>query len=150
MRGAAGAAGGARAPPPSARPALTPSPPPPPLSLPRARYEPIRSIAERFPEWLAVHAEELSKVDYDNYGSMYMTFQKLVLAYETDPDNFPRILELFQDLQDAGNPPLEIIKGLAPALELTADGMPAMMPGMGPGMPEPGVGGLPAASCSIA
>ena len=97
-----------------------------------------------------MHAEELPKVDYDNYGNMYMTFQKLVLAYETDPDNFPRILELFQDLQDAGNPPLEIIKGLAPALELTADGMPAMMPGMGPGMPEPGVGGLPAAGCSVA
>ena len=87
----------------------------------------MRSITERFPEWLAVHADDLLKAEYDNYGNMYMTFQKLVLTYETDPDNFPRLLELFQDLQDTGNPPLEIIRALAPALELTADGMPAMM-----------------------
>ena len=65
----------------------------------------MRCITERFPEWLAVHADDLTKLEYENYGNMYMTFQKLVLAYETDPDNFPRILELFQDLQDTGNPP---------------------------------------------
>ena len=107
----------------------------------------MRSITEKFPSWLAMHAEELTKAEYDNYGNMYMTFQKLVLTFETDPDNFPRVLELFQDLQDAGNPPLEIIKALAPGLELTPDGMPAMMPGMGPGMPE--APGMPAAACSI-
>ena len=69
---------------------------------------------------------------------MYQCFQKLVLTYEIEPDNFPRILELFQDLQDTGNPPVDIVKGLAPGLELSADGMPAMMPNMVRGPPRAG------------
>jgi len=32
-------------------------------------YEPIKQICERFPEWLAKHAESLSQADYDNYGN---------------------------------------------------------------------------------
>jgi len=118
-----------------------------PFSSP-PRYEPMKNITERFPSWLAQHTEKLSREEYENYGKMYMTFQKLVLVYETNPDNFPRVLELFQDLQESGNPPLEIIKSLAPALELTSEGMPAMMPNMGPGVqgvPD----GLPGAACSI-
>jgi len=115
-----------------------------------SRYEPMRSITERFPSWLAVYAEKLSREEYENYGRMYMTFQKVVMTFETDPDNFPRILELFQDLQEAGNPPIEIIKSLAPALELTSEGMPAMMPNMGPGMAGGGENfQLPGAACSI-
>ena len=110
----------------------------------------MRSITERFPSWLAVYAEKLSREEYENYGRMYMTFQKVVMTFETDPDNFPRILELFQDLQEAGNPPIEIIKSLAPALELTSEGMPAMMPNMGPGMAGGGENfSLPGAACSI-
>ena len=82
-----------------------------------------------------------------SYGSMYQTFQKLVLTYETEPDNFPRILELMQDLQEKGNPPTDIIKELAPGLELTPEGMPMMMPNMGPGVALPGA--LPGAGCTI-
>lgn len=81
--------------------------------------------------------------------------------YETEPDNFPRLMELFQDvrpdgdgcactvsreqrllhvfcsaqLQQTGPPPQELIKELAPGLEIGADGMP-MLPHMGEGMPS--------------
>ena len=89
-------------------------------------YVPMHSIAERFPGWLAARADALSREEYANYGKMYQTFQKLVMTYETDPDNFPRVLELMQDLQECGNPPVEIIKDLAPGLELGADGMPVV------------------------
>lgn len=78
---------------------------------------------------------------------MYQTFQKLVLVYETEPDNFPRLLELMQDLQESGNPPHEIIKDLAPGLELSPDGMPLMMPNMGPGI-DPSAA-LPGAACTV-
>lgn len=91
-------------------------------------YVPLRSIAERFPGWLAKHTNTITEDEYNNYGRMYQTFQKLVLTYEIEPDNFPRVLELFNDLQESGNPPVEIIKDLAPGLELGADGMPAMAP----------------------
>jgi len=130
-------------------PSIAPSPPPPPR--PRAdRYTPMHSITERFPGWLATHADGLNREEYANYGKMYQTFQKLVMTYETDPDNFPRVLELMQDLQECGNPPVDIIKDLAPGLELSADGMPVMMPGMGPGMQAPGGGApMPGVACSV-
>ena len=111
-------------------------------------YVPMRSIAARFPDWLATRTDSISEAEYNNYGRMYQVFQKLVLTYELEPDNFPRILELFQDLQDTGNPPVEIIKELAPGLELGADGMPAMAANMGPGLE--GAPGLPGAGCAVA
>ena len=111
-------------------------------------YVPMKSVAERFPDWLAGHTSSISEAEYNNYGRMYQTFQKLVLTYEMEPDNFPRILELFQDLQESGNPPIDIIKELAPGLELGPDGMPAMAPNVGPGLE--GMPGLPGAGCSVA
>jgi len=101
-------------------------------------YVPMKSICERFPNWLAEHASQQTKEEYENYGRMYQAFQKLVMVYETEPDNFPRLMELMQDLQECGQPPAEIIKDLAPGLELSPDGLP-LMPNMGPGMP--GIGG---------
>jgi len=111
-------------------------------------YVPMKSVAERFPDWLATRTGSISEAEYNNYGRMYQCFQKLVLTYELEPDNFPRVLELFQDLQDTGNPPVEIIKELAPGLELGADGMPAMAANMGPGLD--GAPGLPGAGCAVA
>jgi len=61
-------------------------------------------------------------------------FQLLVMAYETDPDNFSHITALMQQLQEYGNPPADIIRELAPGLELSPDGMP-QLPNMGPGLP---------------
>lgn len=103
-------------------------------------YEPIKQICERFPEWLAKHAESLSQKEYDNYGNQYRIFQKLVAVYDTEPDNFARLTEHMQDLQATGSPPKEIITELAPGLEVGEDGMP-MLPNMGPGIP--GVPAMP-------
>jgi peroxin-19 len=77
---------------------------------------------------------------------MYQAFQKLVMVYETEPDNFPRLMELMQDLQECGQPPQEIIQELAPGLEVTPDGLP-MMPNMGPGMPD--APGMPGNACAV-
>jgi peroxin-19 len=72
----------------------------------------------------------------------------LVNAYETEPDNFPMIVELMQDLQRTGHPPKEIVHELAPGLEIGDDGMP-VLPNMGAGIPggPPMPGGAP---CTIA
>lgn len=94
---------------------------------------------------------------YIRYGTQYQYFQRVVAVYETEPDNFPRLMELLQDLQKYGQVPSEIIKELAPALEFGADGMPVMnmgdnifpkegaVPGM-PGLPVPDAS---ATGCSI-
>ena len=89
-------------------------------------YVPMRSVCEKFPEWLAKNAARQTREEYENYGKMYQTFQKLCMVYETEPDNFPRLLELMQDLQELGQPPNEIIKELAPGLVLSDDGLPVM------------------------
>jgi hypothetical protein len=62
-----------------------------------------------------------------------------VAVYETEPDNYPRLMELMSDIQEYGQPPAEIIKELAPGLEFNEDGMP-IMPNMG-NSTMPGEGG---------
>mmetsp|Transcript_12481 Transcript_12481/g.17126 ORF Transcript_12481/g.17126 Transcript_12481/m.17126 type:complete len:314 (+) Transcript_12481:2-943(+) len=109
-------------------------------------YEPTQQICDKFPEWLAIHRKNLSETEYLNYGRQYQTFQKILAVYDTEPDNFPRLMELMFDMQQYGQPPAEIIKDLAPGLQFDENGMP-IMPNMGAGMmPEmgmPGGEGLP-------
>ena len=126
-------------------------------------HVPMRAMCERFPEWLAKNASRLTREEYEGYGKMYQTFQKLCMVYETEPDNFPRILELMQDMQELGQPPNDIIRELAPGLVVSDDGLPVMpnmgfgpfAPNQGDGMGEGGgFGGMPGmpgpAGCAIA
>lgn len=103
-------------------------------------YEPMKAVCDKFPAWLAEKREQLSAEDYERYGKMYQGFQRIVAVYETEPDNFARLMELMQDIQEYGQPPAEIIQDLAPGLEFSEDGMPNL--GGGPGaMPfMPGAG----------
>jgi peroxin-19 len=105
-------------------------------------YEPMKQVCEKYPEWLAVQAEALGKDDYERYGTQYQYFQRIVAVYETEPDNFARLMELMQDVQQYGQPPAEIIKDLAPGLEFNEEGMP-IMPGLGPGTLPAGLPGMP-------
>jgi peroxin-19 len=65
-------------------------------------YEPTKQICGKFPEWLALHKPNLGDSEYQNYGHQYMTFQKILAVYDTEPDNFPRLMELMSDLQTYG------------------------------------------------
>lgn len=112
-------------------------------------YDPMKSVCDRFPEWLAENKGDLSQDEYEKYGTQYQYFQRLVHVYETDPDNYARLMELMQDIQEYGQPPAEIIKELAPGLEFGDDGMPNMDGGgMMPGMP-PFPPGMDGEECSI-
>lgn len=51
-------------------------------------------------------------------------YQKLVRCYETTPEDTKRLTDLMQQVHEYGQPPPEIIKEVAPGLELDADGMP--------------------------
>ena len=106
-------------------------------------YEPMKEITMKFPKWLAENEDSLSKEDYERYGKMYQYFQKIVAVYESEPNNFQRLMELMQDMQECGQPPAEIVKELAPGLEFGPNGMP-LMANMGPGVPMPGIPGMPA------
>lgn len=97
----------------------------------------MKQICEKFPEWLATHRESLPQEEYVTFGLQYQTFQKLQAVYETEPDNFSRIMELMFDLQNYGQPPADIIKDLAPGLHFDENGMP-IMANMGAGVLPPG------------
>ncbi|KAL7687299.1 putative pex19 protein [Plasmopara halstedii] len=104
-------------------------------------YDPMKQICERYPEWLADKEMLLEKKDYERYGKQYQYFQRIVATYESEPDNFARLSELMQEMQETGQPPSEIIKDLAPGLQFDDEGMP-IMPNMGPGMFS-GLAGVP-------
>ncbi|KAL7462153.1 hypothetical protein ACHAXS_002542 [Conticribra weissflogii] len=89
-------------------------------------YEPMKQVMLRFPKWLAENKEELSEEEYQRYGTQYQYFQRIVRVYETEPDNFPRLMELMQDIQEFGQPPVDIIKELAPELNFDDEGVPIM------------------------
>ena len=121
-------------------------------------YDPMKQVCKKYPQWLAEAKAQLTEEDYQRYGTQYQYFQRIVAVYETEPDNYPRLMELMNDIQEYGQPPSEIIKELAPGLEFNEQGMPvmpnmgnSMMPNPGgPGMPMNG-GGMPgdAENCSI-
>mmetsp|Transcript_10724 Transcript_10724/g.18316 ORF Transcript_10724/g.18316 Transcript_10724/m.18316 type:complete len:442 (+) Transcript_10724:48-1373(+) len=118
-------------------------------------YEPMKEVCTRYPKWLATNKDRLSTEEYQKYGTQYQYFQRIVRLYETDPGNFDRLMELMQDIQEYGQPPVEIIKELAPELQFDEEGMPVMdpmggggMPGMMPGMPFP-MGGPNGEQCCI-
>ena len=107
-------------------------------------HEPIKQVVDEFPRWLARKRDALSPEEYQNYGHQYQCFQRLLAVYETEPDNFGRLMELMFEIQQYGQPPAEIIRELAPGLEFDEEGMP-VMPNMGANMfpTSEGPGGMP-------
>lgn len=54
--------------------------------------------------------------------------------YETTPDDTKQLMVLMQEVQEYGQPPEEIIKEIAPGMELDANGLPKFD---GTGLPFP-------------
>eukprot|EP00850_Spirogloea_muscicola_P016932 SM000141S00876 [mRNA] locus=s141:171746:173213:- [translate_table: standard] len=92
-------------------------------------YEPMKEIGERYPAWLASNREKLSTEDYDRYSRQHHIIQQLCVIYETTPEDFPKIVDLMQQMQDCGQPPVDIVQELAPGMEMGPNGVPSF-PGM--------------------
>jgi peroxin-19 len=58
------------------------------------------------------------------YGHQYQHFQRLIHVYETDPENYEKLTELMQEIQQYGQPPPEILQEVAPDLKFNSDGLP--------------------------
>ncbi|KAG0570280.1 hypothetical protein M758_6G144800 [Ceratodon purpureus] len=89
-------------------------------------YEPMKEIGERYPEWLESHKSELSSEDTARYTKQYDFIKQLCHAYETTPGDFKKIVDLMQNMQECGQPPPDIVRELAPGLELGEDGLPML------------------------
>lgn len=99
-------------------------------------YEPMQKVAEKFPDWLKENKDKVPPEEYDKRRQQFQCFQKLVHAYDNEPQNTQLIMQLMQEVQEFGQPPSEIIQNIAPGLEFDADGLP-IMNGAG-GLPFPG------------
>ncbi|KAA3469078.1 peroxisome biogenesis protein 19-2-like [Gossypium australe] len=82
-------------------------------------HEPMKEIGERYPQWLEEHKANLSKEEYERYSRQYELIKELNGVYENDPNNFTRIVDLMQKMQECGQPPNDIVQELAPEFDLS-------------------------------
>ncbi|KAL7596667.1 peroxisome biogenesis protein 19-2 [Lactuca sativa] len=85
-------------------------------------HEPMKEIGERYPKWLQDNKSKLSKEEYDRYFHQHELIKDLNIVYDTEPDNFNKIIELMQKMQECGQPPNDIVKELAPDFDISALG----------------------------
>ncbi|XP_030500872.2 peroxisome biogenesis protein 19-1 isoform X1 [Cannabis sativa] len=85
-------------------------------------HEPMKEIGERYPKWLAEHEASLSKEEYERYSHQYGLIKDLNEVYEKDSNNFSKIVELMQKMQECGQPPNDIMHELAPDFDLATLG----------------------------
>eukprot|EP00891_Asterochloris_glomerata_P007311 jgi/Astpho2/7311/fgenesh1_pg.00113_%23_106_t len=89
-------------------------------------YGSIKEIGDKYPQWLQDHRDTLSALELERYERQHQHIRDICHLYETDPNNFTRLVDLLQQMQACGSPPKDIVDELAPGLEMGADGLPKM------------------------
>ncbi|KAJ8775327.1 hypothetical protein K2173_020331 [Erythroxylum novogranatense] len=64
------------------------------------------------------HKTSLNKVEYERYSHQYKLIKDLNEVYEKEPDNFTKIVNLMQKMQECGQPPSDIVAELASDIDL--------------------------------
>ncbi|CAA2973144.1 peroxisome biogenesis 19-1-like [Olea europaea subsp. europaea] len=82
-------------------------------------HEPMKEIGERYPKWLEDNKPSLSNEEYARYFHQYELIKDLNQVYDSEPDNFNKIVELMQKMQECGQPPNDIVQELAPDFDLS-------------------------------
>jgi len=73
-------------------------------------YEPLKEMKTRFPKWLETNKEKLSLQEYSRYVKQYGCIQKICDCYDNDPDNMPKLVGMMQEMQETGQPPMDILQ----------------------------------------
>eukprot|EP00002_Diphylleia_rotans_P029989 TRINITY_DN6133_c0_g1_i1.p1 TRINITY_DN6133_c0_g1~~TRINITY_DN6133_c0_g1_i1.p1 ORF type:complete len:278 (+),score=82.58 TRINITY_DN6133_c0_g1_i1:67-900(+) len=61
-------------------------------------YEPMRDIAQKYPEWLERNRATLSPDDLERYTRQLDVVRSICQVFEQTPDNFDQIVELMQQV----------------------------------------------------
>ncbi|KAI3453474.1 hypothetical protein Pfo_010137, partial [Paulownia fortunei] len=85
-------------------------------------HEPMKEIGERYPVCLEENKAKLGDEEYARYSHQYEHIRDLTQVYETVPENFNKIVELMQKMQECGQPPNDIVQELAPDFDLSTPG----------------------------
>jgi len=90
-------------------------------------YEPMKALFDKYPEWLDLNKDKLNPEQYDNYLKQYGYIEKIIYIYDTKgEDGFEEVLQAVQEMQECGQVPIDIVKGLAPEIEFDEEGLPKM------------------------
>ncbi|KAH7436092.1 hypothetical protein KP509_05G002000 [Ceratopteris richardii] len=92
-----------------------------PLLSKEVLHEPMMEFREKYPKWLEVNKAALSVEDFDRYSRQYGYIKELCEVYDTTPDDFPRIVDIVQNMQTCGQPPNDLVEDLAPGMDLGGD-----------------------------
>ncbi|PKI53036.1 peroxisome biogenesis protein 19-2-like [Punica granatum] len=82
-------------------------------------YEPMKEIGEKYPKWLEDHKLTLSEEEYKRYAHQYELIKDLNEVYENEPDNFNKIVDFMQKMQECGQPPNDIVRELGPDFDIS-------------------------------
>ncbi|KAJ1975400.1 Peroxisome chaperone and import receptor [Dimargaris xerosporica] len=102
-------------------------------------YEPMQELARKYPDWLAARKESLPAAEYNQYAKQLRYIEQIVAFYDApDYDRVSqtdqgqkKIVELMKEMQDCGQPPKELLKEIAPDMDVDdSSGMPKL-PGAG-------------------
>ncbi|MCO5558205.1 hypothetical protein L7F22_011784 [Adiantum nelumboides] len=87
-------------------------------------HEPMKEFCEKYPNWLEVNKPSLTDEDFRRYSRQYEYIKELCSVYESTPDDFPRIVDIMQNMQVCGQPPDDLVQELGPGMDLKGDGLP--------------------------
>ncbi|KAJ2889511.1 hypothetical protein IWW38_004662, partial [Coemansia aciculifera] len=87
--------------------------------------QPLKELDREYPKYLEKNKSTLSNEDRERYQKQHEYVKQILAMFaETTDDaaNDPRIVDLMQKMQDCGQPPNELLKILAPDMELDEKG----------------------------
>ncbi|KAJ2160507.1 Peroxisome chaperone and import receptor [Coemansia sp. RSA 552] len=87
--------------------------------------QPLKELDGEYPKYLETNKDKLSKEDYERYQQQHSYIKQILALFDESQDDQvsdPRIVELLQKMQDCGQPPNELLKLLAPDMELDESG----------------------------
>ncbi|KAJ2809335.1 Peroxisome chaperone and import receptor [Coemansia furcata] len=87
--------------------------------------QPLKELDQEYPKYLEKNKDTLSAEDRARYEQQHSYVKQILAMFAESTDdsaNDPRIVELMQKMQDCGQPPNELLKILAPDMELDEKG----------------------------
>ncbi|CAO3635612.1 unnamed protein product [Cunninghamella blakesleeana] len=94
-------------------------------------YEPMKDLAQKYPDWLKENKETTDKNKFDDYTKQYELCKKIVAVYdapgfdEKDESQAKKIMDLMTEMQDLGQPPTSLLEDMAPGMNFdNPQGMP--------------------------
>jgi len=109
-------------------------------------YEPMKALFDKYPEWLEQNKDKIKPEEYDNYLKQYGYIEKIVFTYDTQgEEGFDEVLKAVQEMQECGQVPIDIVKGLAPEVEFDDEGLPKFPETQG----IPGLEGMNPENCTL-